>query len=254
MRNPLLALFCGALASVLFAGAAHAAPAFPRTLTNNPIYKTGKLGLEECAEQPIQRQDLDGARVYLEFMLDCLDESWAPHVRAAGFTFVKPKFEVIAKPGKKTACGAFPAGAQALYCTKDKKITFLLDPSILEEPTDLFLMEVIAHEYGHHIQQLTGVLKVVDRTKGKSRARVMAESRRVELQAECLSGAFIGRIWHSLGRRDFDFRYIVKVAQSGFDYASHGKAVNIAWWLKRGFDAESPSACNTWSASKAKVA
>lgn len=258
MRTPLMALLCGVLASVLFAGTAHAAatpsPGFKPVLTKNPVYKTGKLELKECDEQPVQRDDLDGARIYLEFLLDCLNESWSRQLAKADIPFAKPKFEVIPKAGRQTACGTFPIGAQALYCPKNRKITFLLDPMILSEPTDLFLMEVMAHEYGHHIQQLTGMLKVVDNLKGKSKARMFEESRRVELQAECLSGAFIGSIWHSLGRRDFDFKYIVKVAQSGFDYASHGKASNIAYWLKKGFDAESPDSCNTWTAKKSRVA
>ncbi|SEL00381.1 neutral zinc metallopeptidase [Nonomuraea pusilla] len=257
MRSPLLAIIAAAAACVLFTGTAHAGTAaapFKPVLTKNAIYKTGKIGLEQCAEQPVQRDDLDGARVYLEFLVDCLNTAWSEQVTKAGFTFSKPKLEVIAKPGAPTACGSFPEGAQAIYCPKNSKITFLLNPGILAEPTELFLMEVIAHEYGHHVQNLTGMLKVVDDLRGKSKARVYDESRRVELQAECLSGAFIGRVWHSLGRRDFDFKYIVEVAQDGFDYSTHGKASNIAWWLKHGFDAESPGACNTWSAPKARVA
>ncbi|NRQ30990.1 hypothetical protein HII36_03965 [Nonomuraea sp. NN258] len=257
MRSPLLALIAGALASVLFAGTAHAAPVaadpFSPVLTKNPIYKTGELGTETCEEQPLQRDDLDGARVYLEFLLDCLADSWREPITKAGFTFKEPKFSVISKPGAATGCGKFPRGAQAVYCPNNKKITFLLDPYILSEPTELFLMAVIAHEYGHHIQDLTGVLNIVDRYKGKSKARIYDEARRVELQAECMSGAFIGSVWHSLGRRDFDFKYIVQTAQVGFDDGIHGKPANIAWWLQRGFDAESPSACNTWAAPKGKV-
>ncbi|WP_327090972.1 neutral zinc metallopeptidase [Nonomuraea sp. NBC_01738] len=254
MRTPLLALIAGALASVLFTGVAHAAPpAYSPVLTKNAIYKTGKLELKECAEQPVNGGDLDGARVYLVFLLDCLNDSWSQQLAKKNIPFSKPGLEVIAKPGARTACGRFPEGAQALYCPKNKKITFLLDQGILAEPFELFLMEVLAHEYGHHVQQLTGMLKIVDRVKGKSKARLYDESRRVELQAECMSGAFIGSVWHSLGRRDFDFRYIVTTAQNGYDYASHGKASNIAWWLKRGFDAESPNVCNTWAASKSKV-
>ncbi|MBB5083044.1 neutral zinc metallopeptidase [Nonomuraea endophytica] len=254
MRTPFLALISGALASVLFTGVAYAAPpSYSPVLTKNPVYKTGALELKECDEQPVQSGDLDDARVYLEFLMDCLNESWSRQLAKKNIPFSKPGFEVIAKPGARTSCGRFPAGAQAIYCPKNKKITFLLDEAILAEPFELFLMEVLAHEYGHHIQQLTGMLRIVDNVKGKSKARLFDESRRVELQAECMSGAFIGSVWHSLGRREFDFRYIVKVAENGYDFRSHGKAKNIAWWLKRGFDAESPSACNTWAAPKSRV-
>ncbi|MFI6322193.1 neutral zinc metallopeptidase [Nonomuraea sp. NPDC050556] len=257
MRTPLMTLLCGVLASLLFAGTASAAatpsPGFKPVLTKNPLYKTGKFDLEECHEQPVQSDDLDGARIYLEFVMECLDKSWTDQLAKVNIKYAKPKFQVISKPGAPTGCGTFPLGAQALYCPNNKKITFLLDAGILSEPTELFLMEVIAHEYGHHIQQLTGMLPEVDKYKGKSKARIFEEARRVELQAECLSGAFIGSIWHSLGRRDFDWKYIVKVAQAGFDDGIHGKPSNIAKWLQRGFDAESPNACNTWSAKKSTV-
>ncbi|MEU4327815.1 neutral zinc metallopeptidase [Nonomuraea dietziae] len=255
MRSPLFAVLSGALASLLFAGTAAAGtPAFPPVLTSNKVYKSGAMELKECQEQPIQRDDLDGARVYLEFVLDCLNDSWSRQLAKAKIPFSKPKFGVVSKAGQSVGkCGKFPAGAQALYCPPERKMTVLLDPLILSEPTELFLMEVVAHEYGHHIQELTGMIDVVDRRKGKSKARIYDEARRIELQAECFSGAFIGSVWQSLGRRDFDFKYILKVAQAGFDDGIHGKPANIAYWLKRGFDAESPNACNTFSAPKARV-
>jgi uncharacterized protein len=254
MRSPLLALVSGVLASVLFAGVAHAAPpAYSPVLADNPIHKTGPFDLKECKEQPVGSGDLDAARVYLEFLLDCMNTTWSAQLAKAKIPFSKPRFGVIAKPGARTQCGRFPKGAQALYCPADRKITFLLDEAILEEPFELFLMAVMAHEYGHHVQHLTGVLKVADRVKGKSKARILDESRRVELQAECYAGGFIGSVWRSLGRGDFDFRYIVKTAQNGYDFATHGKAENVGYWLKRGFDAESPNACNTWKAPKSRV-
>ncbi|MEU7892482.1 neutral zinc metallopeptidase [Nonomuraea sp. NPDC049152] len=255
MRSPLFAVLSGVLASLLFAGTAAAGTSgFPPVLTDNKVYKTGAMELKECEEQPVQRDSLDGAKVYLEFVLDCLNRSWSKQLAKAKIPFVKPKFAIVSKPGQPVGkCGKFPAGAQALYCPPERKMTVLLDPYILSEPTELFLMEVVAHEYGHHIQELTGMLDVVDRVKGKSKKRIYDESRRIELQAECFSASFIGSVWHSLGRRDFDFKYIVKVAQAGFDDGIHGKPANIAYWLQKGFDAESPNACNTFAAPKARV-
>lgn len=262
MRTPLFALLCGALASLLFAGTATAGTSVPSAppkgkavLVANPIYKTGALQLQPCQEQPVQRDDLDGSRVYLMFVLDCLNASWEPQFAKAKIPFVKPKFSVVSAPGKPTPCGKFPEGAQAFYCPEKKAIVFLLDKNILSVPDDLFLMNVMSHEYGHHVQNITGMFRALTKATAKSvrTKRYLAESRRVELQAECFGGVFIGSIWHSLGRRDFDFKYIVKVAQSGYDYVSHGKAANIAHWLKKGFDSESPGACNTWAAPANRV-
>lgn len=258
MRTPLIALLSGVLAGLLFAGTASAGvversgpvPTGKKAQTDNPIYRTGKLELKECQEQPVISKDLDSARVYLEFLMECLDESWEYQFSKAKLPFSKPSFETISRAGRPTACGKFPKGAQAIYCERNKKITFLLNPGILSRPSELLLFEVMAHEYGHHVQQLSGILGAADR-KYNSEKALLTEIRKIELQAECLSGAFIGSVWQSLGRRESDFDYVL---DSAYDTVSHGKAVNIAYWLRRGFDQESPGACNTFSAPASKVA
>ncbi|MEV4169687.1 MULTISPECIES: neutral zinc metallopeptidase [unclassified Nonomuraea] len=269
MRIPRLALMAGVLASMLFAGTAHAAtasaPAYKPVLVKSPIYKTGKLGYETCEEPRVQGGSLDEVKGYLDAVLDCLNEAWEPKVKQAGFKFSKPGMQVITKLGAKTGCGGFPAGAQALYCSLNNKITFLVSPNLVEEPNDLMLMLVLAHEYGHHIQQLTGMFKALQSYDGKSEAVLLDVIRRFELQAECLSGTFIGSVWHSLGRPETDFTYIVKHGGSGLDLSAigvkqkswgeqtHGSAKNAGLWLKRGFDTESAGGCNTWKAPKSQV-
>ncbi|MFB9962637.1 neutral zinc metallopeptidase [Sinosporangium siamense] len=260
MRIPLKSLASGALASLMFAGTAHAgveaeakqAASYPRVMTSNAIYKTGPLELKTCEEVPVQADDLEGVRVYLEFLLDCLNESWSKQLAKAGIPFVKPKFQVIPRIGP-SACGRFPKGAQAVYCWDKRTMVVLLDKALLAEPYELDLMHVIAHEYGHHVQNLTGILPALSRMGRKASEKVrLGHVRRVELQAECMSGAFIGSVWHSLGRKEFDFKYIVKMAQYG-DSLSHGKGKNIAHWLKKGWDAEGPQVCNTFKAPKGLV-
>lgn len=268
MRIPRLALMAGALATVLFAGTAHAAtsaPAYKPVLAKSPIYKTGKLGLGTCEEPKVQSGSLDEVRSYLDVVLDCLNAAWEPKVKKAGFAFAKPALQVIDKPGAATGCGKYPADAQAVYCPLNKKITFLVSPNVVEEPGDLILMAVLAHEYGHHIQQLTGMFKARTSYNGKNAARVLDETRRLELQAECLSGVFMGDVWHSLNRRQGEFDYLVKHGGTGFDLSvigvkvenwgekTHGSAANIGRWLKRGFDTESAGGCNTWKAPKSQV-
>ncbi|MFF5206915.1 neutral zinc metallopeptidase [Streptosporangium sp. NPDC000396] len=219
-------------------------------LTDNPIYKTGKLELRTCEEQPTIPDDLDSSRVYLEFVMECLDQSWRDQFSKAKLPFSKPRLVTTSRIGVPTGCGKFPKGAQAVYCPYNKKITFLLDQGILSESTELFLLEVIAHEYGHHVQQLSGIMDAVDGRKYKNEKAYLPELRKIELQAECFSGAFIGSIWQSLNRRQSDFTYVLRAA---YDTSSHGKAKNIAYWLTQGFNQEGPGACNTFSAPKSKV-
>ncbi|MER6174078.1 neutral zinc metallopeptidase [Streptosporangium sp. NPDC001681] len=258
MRTPLIVLLSGALASLLFAGTANAVPTeqvrpVPKgktALVANPIYKSGKLDEEACQEQPVYNDDLESAEVYLDFVLDCLNKSWEYQFSKAKLPFSKPRFAVTPRIGVPTGCGKFPDGAQALYCSRNKKITFYLSKGILSEATELFLFQTLSHEYGHHVQQLSGILPTAHSGKYRNDKELLAAIRKVELQAECLSGVFIGSVWRSLGRRESDFRYILSAAYST---ASHGKAANIAYWLTRGFRQEDPGACNTFIAPKSKV-
>lgn len=258
MRIPLIPLVSGVLASLLLTGTAGAGaleqngpvPTGKSAQTNNPIYRSGQFEIKTCEEQPVKPDDLDAARVYLEFVVDCLNTSWRDQMSKAKLPFSKPAFVTTARTGVPTGCGRFPKGAQAVYCPLNKKITFLLDPGILSQATELFLFEVIAHEYGHHVQQLSGIMSSFNTRKYRSQKAYLAEVRKIELQAECLSGAFIGSVWRSLDRVESDFTYVVEAA---YDTASHGKSKNIAYWIKRGFDTESPNACNTFSAPKSKV-
>lgn len=259
MRIPLIALLSGVLVSTLLAGTAGAAvttgqlaplPTGKAALTANPIYKTGKLEPDDCPDQTIHNDDLELAEAYLNFALDCLNEGWSYQFSKTKLPFSKPRFAVTSRLGVPTGCGKFPKGAQAVYCPANKKITFYLSKGILSQASELFLFQTLAHEYGHHVQQLTGIMTAFNSRDYKNEKAVLPELRKIELQAECLSGAFIGSIWRSLGRRESDFRYVLNAAYST---ASHGSAKNIAYWVTRGFQQETPGSCNTFTAPKSRV-
>ncbi|SPL91224.1 YpfJ protein, zinc metalloprotease superfamily [[Actinomadura] parvosata subsp. kistnae] len=263
-----MALMAGALAGVLFAGTAHAAtsaaPSYKPVLTKNPLYKTGKLGISACEEPQVQNGTVEEAELYFEAVMECLDKAWSPVVKKAGYRFNKAKVTVITKLGAKTPCGAFnDPRAQAMYCPPNKRMYILLSPQVIAEPNDLALMQVLAHEYGHHVQQLTGIMGLAYKSyyQRPVNEHAFESIRRAELQAECLSGAFVGRVWNSLGRPDSDWSIFLKGGhnlgsslglRSGSD-ETHGSDANVRWWLQKGFKAQSASACNTWTAPSRKV-
>ncbi|MEU1731735.1 neutral zinc metallopeptidase [Streptosporangium sp. NPDC020145] len=256
MRIPAISLVSGVLASLLFAGTAGAAPfaqafAGKDPTKSNPIYDSGRFRIKSCDEQPTQPDDLDAARVDLEFLLDCLNTGWGDHLTEANFAFAKPKLVTTTRTDLQTGCGKYPKTAQAVYCPNNQRITFRLDRDILSKQTELLLFATIAHEYGHHVQQLTGIMTSYLNRKYRNKAAELDATRRMELQAECFGGAFIGSVWMSLGRRKRDLNYMIKVAIGN---ATHGKHANIAYWIRRGFAADSPDACNTFTAPAAKVA
>ncbi|MGW4469557.1 neutral zinc metallopeptidase [Nonomuraea sp. NPDC004354] len=250
---PLLA--ATVLACLLLSGTAPAASAYPikdRALTANELYRTGELQASRCAERDVQPNDAAAAKRYLIAVLNCLNRSWGAHFKRAGLPFTRPRIGFITKPRKY--CGDAWGNASATYCYAEQRFLVLLDDSLLEDPSDLYLFRLVAHEYGHHVQYLTGIDHAYDRHPYRNKKELNEQSRRVELQAECLSGMFIGSVWDSLKDRDEeDWEVLREIMRKSGD-VTHGKGHNIAAWLDKGFRATSPQVCNTWTASSSKVA
>ncbi|WP_436756698.1 neutral zinc metallopeptidase [Streptosporangium sp. V21-05] len=242
----------GVLASLLLTGTAVAGteqlgpvPTGAAALKANPIYKTGELKSASCPERPLRDGDLKGTTTYLNGILRCLNTSWKRQFAVAKLPFATPKLRTVRRTGVRTGCDEFPKDAQAIYCPTDKTITFLLDKDILNRGGDLWLFEALGHEYGHHVQELSGIMLTFDSRRYRTKKDYNTALRRLELQADCLSGAFIGSVWSSLGRPESDF---ADLRDMGTNSSTHGKAVNYSYWLNRGFRAKGPGVCNTFTA------
>ncbi|WP_162795813.1 neutral zinc metallopeptidase [Nonomuraea lactucae] len=248
-----------ALFSLLLSGTANAAthPIRDPVLTKNKLYGTGELEPSECRERHIKRKHVPSAKRYITSVLNCLNASWQAHFERAGLRFAKARVGFITKP--RRFCGhSWDKNVAAMYCDTDRRFLVLLDDEMLANPGDLFLFKVVAHEYGHHVQQVTGMARAFQRYPYKGKSELNEQIRRSELQAECLAGAFMGSVWDSLDRTKGEWEDLLDVTLvSGDEWAKardHGKGRNIAAWLKRGFQAASPDACNTWTAPSSKVA
>ncbi|GII76446.1 hypothetical protein Sru01_14280 [Sphaerisporangium rufum] len=264
--KPSLAASAVLLASTFLAAApaappARAAAAHPirnaAALTGNALYGTGRLPRLACPERPVREGSAASARQYVLPLFDCLGTSWAAALKKARLPFSAPRLQFISRPQR--VCGEkWPKNAQGLYCPSYRKIVILLDKHITREAADLFLMDVIAHEYGHHVQNLAGIERAFNRLRYRNKSELYEQYRRLELQAECFAGAFMGSIWNSLDRTSDDWRYLLDATRESGDENSkvrdHGKGRNIATWLDRGFRAAAPDACNTWSAGASRVA
>ncbi|TMR94763.1 neutral zinc metallopeptidase [Nonomuraea basaltis] len=255
---PLLA--AATLACLLLSGTAPAAAgAYPirdRALTGNKLYGTGELQQSDCPERDIKPNDVAAAKRYLTAVLDCLNRSWGAHFKRAGLPFTKAKIGFITKPRKY--CGSAWGAAAATYCDAERRFIVLLERDLLEDTSDLFLFRLAAHEYGHHVQYLTGIGRAHDRYPYRNKSELNEQIRRFELQAECLGGVFIGSVWDSLQERsEEDWDILLQIMRESGDEQSkvrdHGKGRNIAAWLGKGFRATSPKTCNTWTTSSAKV-
>lgn len=163
-----------------------------------------------------------------------------------------------------SGCGAAQSAMGPFYCPNDKKV--YLDTDFYTElkdrfgsPGDFAQAYVIAHEVGHHIQDLEGTLSKVHQLQGRaSEAEGNALQVRVELQADCYAG-----VWGKLtGLMEAgDLQEGLKAAQSIGDDTlqrnagrtpmpdsfTHGSSEQRMHWLKRGLDSGNPAACDTFS-------
>ncbi|MEV4893367.1 neutral zinc metallopeptidase [Nonomuraea sp. NPDC055795] len=262
MRFPLYAVVSVLLAGVVLASATStaAASAYPiksAVLTQNKMYRTGALAPGACVEKPVAAGSVAQAKAYVRTVYTCLNKAWRAHFTGAGLEFGQPSLTFVTKKGARF-CGEKWADQAGSYCVKTRRFAISLDDKMLEDPSDLFLMDVVAHEYGHHLQNIAGLHHAYLYEPYRSKKEELEQTRRFELQAECLAGVFMGSVWESLDRTEDDWDYLLDIVKSSGDETTkikdHGKGGNQRYWLDKGFTAAAPSACNTWTAPASRVA
>jgi hypothetical protein len=164
-----------------------------------------------------------------------------------------------------TGCGNATSAVGPFYCPADR--TIYIDLGFFEELSsqfgasgDLAQAYVIAHEYGHHVQNLSGVLR---RAQGGA-SGPQSDAVRVELQADCYAGVWIGNglqtgLIEEITRADLQ-EALGAASSIGDDRIqertqgqvrpeawTHGSAEQRQSWLGRGIDGKSPNSCDTFS-------
>lgn len=130
--------------------------------------------------------------------LQSLNETWAPRFRDAAILFEQPEL-VLYPPGPVSTmgCGNATSAAGPFYCPADYGIyieTGFFDELARMSGTrgDFARLYVLAHEYGHHVQNLTGLSDQVRRLQQRSPSEAAGLSVRLELQADCYAGVWAG--------------------------------------------------------------
>ncbi|MFI6322181.1 neutral zinc metallopeptidase [Nonomuraea sp. NPDC050556] len=222
-------------------------------LTPTPLYDSGRMKTSSCHERVLTQGGIPHAKEYLAAVTSCLDAAWSAHLHP----FSKPSVRYYEEPADRVCGVPWPSGASAFYCTTSRTLHFPLEGAWIEDRTDLYPFKVAAHEYGHHVQQVTGLRRAYERLARATPRRAAEYNRRYELQADCLAGVFLGSVWDSLDRSPKDWADLVDATIAsgdwGEDYRSHGRGTTRAYWLKRGYAAVSPGACDTWKAPASKV-
>ncbi|MFJ8963392.1 neutral zinc metallopeptidase [Lentzea sp. NPDC102401] len=232
-------------------------------LADHPfLVKPVSLPQVTCAMPPFGVADRELAAYYAAGVA-CLDGAWGPLLTTANLPFDKPALD--ASPELKDGpCGAAPESdhAVAYYCGRNRTIYMptarLRDNGGGDAPATH--LATLAHEYGHHVQALTGLLRAADlkiTDAGEKTPAGLEMSRRIELQANCFAGMFLasaagrGSVTASLARQaQEDFQFAVEEKPEN---NAHGSAQNQAQWAAAGFKANSTDACNTFAAPAPQV-
>ena len=196
------------------------------------------------------------------------EDVWTELFRAEGKTYQDPKL-VLFSGATRSACGGAQSAMGPFYCPLDQKV--YLDLSFFREmksrfnaPGDFAAAYVIAHEVGHHVENLIGILPKVQQAQARASSRAEANnlSVRVELMADCLAGVWA---YHANARfrilEQGDVEEALNAASAigddrlqkqaqGYavpDSFTHGTSQQRVNWFTRGLKGGSMQQCNTFS-------
>ena len=242
----------------------------------NPLTLLGVLGGDGgVVEAPAQRQGVaprppanDAQAAFVATVLADTESVWNAQLPAGTGGYREPKL-VLFRGAVGTACGSGQSAMGPFYCPGDEKVYIDLDffdtlRTRLGAPGDFAQAYVIAHEVGHHVQNLLGMTSQVDRQRGRvSAAQQNALSVRLELQADCLAGVWAyhsqqGKGWLEGGDLE---EALNAAAQIGDDLLqrrsqdavvpesfTHGSSRQRQTWLRRGLESGRIEQCNTFEA------
>lgn len=235
-------------------------PTGEQALSGNPILQAGGMAKQVCAP-PGRPVDGPAGQAFYSAALPCLERAWQPLFDRARMEFDAPTVLVPTGTTASSPCGTTStAEAAAFYCSTNQTIYMPIAglPDSWTEGRPLNYISVFAHEFGHHVQELTGILDEAhtrERRAGRDTPAGLELNRRTELQVQCFAGMFVESIVDSGGpftRPDVDHTRRFEYG-SGSDSPTHGTAANIEGWWVRGISNQIAD-CNSWAASSAEVA
>ncbi|SFB47860.1 hypothetical protein SAMN03159496_04084 [Rhizobium sp. NFR07] len=229
----------------------------------------GDIGFDDGGgtQQSQQRTPADDEMTaFVRTVLADTEDTWKGIFQASGQTYEDPTL-VLFSGQVRSACGFASSASGPFYCPGDRKL--YLDTTFFKELSQRFDASgdfaeayVIAHEVGHHVQNLIGVLPKFNQMRQRmSETEANQMSVRVELQADCFAGVW-GKHTDQKGLlSEGDLQEALNAAQQIGDDTlqkrsqgyvvpesfNHGTSAQRMRWFKRGFDSGDTNACDTFS-------
>jgi predicted metalloprotease len=196
-------------------------------------------------------------------VLSSLNKTWAPVFQRDGMPFRQPKLVFYSQQGS-SGCGAAQSAMGPFYCPSDEGI--YLDTDFFREMEqrlgaggDFARAYVVAHEFGHHIQTLTGTSREVRSLQQQNPQRANQLQVRMELQADCYAGVWAARnrdriepgdmeeglnAAHSIGDDTLMKGAGRRPVEAAF---THGSSAQRMESLRRGLESGDDNACDTFA-------
>ncbi len=206
----------------------------------------------------------DNYEVFASTVLGSNNDMWEQVFSTSGHTYEEPKL-VLFRGATQSSCGGASAEVGPHYCPPDE--TIYLDETFFDELRNRFGAEgdvaeayVIAHEVGHHVQNLLGTDDAVQEAAAQGEADANELSQRLELQADCFAGLWAysikdrgvfepGEIQEAIDAASAVGDDRIQKASTGRinpETWTHGSSEQRVAWFNRGFQSGSAERCNTF--------
>jgi len=208
--------------------------------------------------------DTETAQIVCGAVVD-VQEFWQAQFQTAGRDYqIAPT--VFFSGGTMTGCGQATSATGPFYCPADSKVYFDLDFLVQLQDQfgaqgDLAAQYIVAHEYGHHVQNVLGISDQVRQLEQQNPSQANAYSVRIELQADCLAGVWAhdanARGQFEEGEIDEALNAAAAVGDDRIqqqtqgrvdpDSFTHGTSEQRVTWFRRGFTSGNSDNCDTFS-------
>jgi predicted metalloprotease len=225
---------------------------------------------EAPAEGPIESSPAEEElKDFVSVVVADTEDTWSSIFERSGGTYSPPRL-VLFRDAVRSACGFAESAVGPFYCGADRKV--YVDLSFMDElrrrfraPGDFAQAYVIAHEIGHHVQNLLGLSEQVQNAQARmSREDANAVSVRFELQADCLAGVWAnqakrrnvldeGDLDEALGAASAIGDDRIQRETRGYvvpDSFTHGSSAQRVQWFRTGFTQGTVQSCDTFRSGR----